>query len=257
MLFKLEIKNGLKSMMLWAVSMSALFVIYIFFYTMLQADIQSYLQMIPSSMVALLGGADLGTFLGFMSFVLRILILALGTYGLWLGINVNVRETRLGTNDFLFTKPISWSAIYIQKVCGGLLLITLSSLTQGFISWLTIAGLGIEISAADLFLLFLGLTLTTVLLFAAGVLIGIVVVKIRSAISAALISMSICFAWDIAINLAAEPGFAYFSPLKWFDFAGMLTNQGIDPLQVSIGIVVFVLCLGGGFQLFTHRQLEV
>lgn len=173
----------------------------------------------PKILRAMFGvGGDLTSALGWYGCIYYWVTMLTNSYAVYLGVSCVAKERAQGTAEYLFTKPVSRSAVVCAKavacVCNLLMLAVLSGLCNYFTSILPLGGLeqrgAVLTTTTGLFLT--ELTLFSIASLASGLT--------RSYKGAVRLGAGILVAF-YGISIAAEylefPVLYYFTPLKYFD----------------------------------------
>lgn len=124
---KFELKQEIKSALLWGILLAGLLVFFNLFYPSFKEEADAFNEMIklfPKEVMAGIGINidNLFTLEGYYSYVNNYLNLALGIYGLSLALKTHSREKMNTASDFLFSKPMSKTKIFINKVLANVIL---------------------------------------------------------------------------------------------------------------------------------------
>lgn len=130
MIIKLELKNHLKSLLIWIFVLSILIIgIASFLPSMETESMQSLVNMkiegIPESVLAAFGISNMPNFgkpSVMYGYIYQYINLAIGIYMVLLGGNILVGEESDGTIEYLYAQPISRKKIYIEKLLAGIII---------------------------------------------------------------------------------------------------------------------------------------
>ena len=148
-----------------------------------------------------------------------------------------------GTSAYLFTKPVNREQIVMAKVIASIVNLLVFSIFCGSCSYIMIvlpAG-GLEQPGAA-FTTTVGLFLTQLMFFAAGLLITSLVKKYNSAVQIGTVFLLASYVVAITAQYADMPQLDYFSPLRYFDVYEV-TLSGIRIPRLITAIVLISLCI--------------
>ncbi|NMB03792.1 MAG: ABC transporter permease subunit [Tissierellia bacterium] len=258
--FRHEWAWHLKLLRGWLIAILGTLGLFLTFYPAFQMgmdDLNALLQGFPPEF--LLGfGLDIttfGTYSGYMAYIYTFIQLLLGILSLMSGMYLLGREKLNRTSDFLFSKPISRSKLWLQKVSVGLIGLLL---INGLIG-LVIYGIGIVLDLEmdrALFQILGSSSLLQLIFFFLGALLTIIKKRVQSVTGPAT-SISFGFYFMLIIGrLLEDDKISRISLYGLFDPAQVQRN-GIDQtnLLISLGLV-FVLA-GISYWRFIKMDLEV
>ena len=263
-IFKYEFKMYAKSIIIWAISIILLLVIFMAFYPAFSKDASMLDKMLANYPPELLkafgmsGTLSLATVLGYFAFIFTFLQLCLAVQAANYGFSILSIEEREFTADYLMSKPVSRSQIVIAKFCAALLALTITNAVAWAGSFLAI-DLFRDGKAYDVDHLIL--LLSTIILFqlfflTVGMVISVMVRRIRSVLS---FSLGLAFGTYILNTVRAIVGgetLGYFSPFYHFDPAVILDKGTLNLPMVSISVLVGILAIVATFVLYTRRDIN-
>jgi ABC-2 type transport system permease protein len=260
-MFLHELKAYRKSIIIWACSMAALAVMYIFIFSGMASEIENFKSMLnslPEVVKKLLSlyVDSISTLEGFYSFVFVYVVLCGAIQAMNLGVAIVSKEVREKTADFLLTKPVSRKEILTYK-----LLAALASLIITNILYLLItipAALTVKSEFSMKIFLMISITLLFVqLMFASlGVIVSVIAGKIKSVIS---ISLSTVFGFFIIGALGSVIGdkaARYLSPFKYFDYAYIVQNAAYETSFIIIGIIFVIASVAASYLVYVKKDIH-
>jgi len=259
-IFLHELKAYRKSIIIWACSMAALAVMYIFIFSGLSGDIEAFkniLKSMPEVVRKLLSIYidSISTLEGFYSFVFVYVVLCGAIQAMNLGISIVSKEVREKTADFLLTKPVSRARILTSK-----LLAALASLVITNIIYLLIT-VPITLTVKSEFSMKIFLMITATLFFvqlmfiSLGVIVSVIAGKIKSVIS---ISLSTVFGFFIISMLGSvfgDKAVRYISPFKYFDLAYIVKNAAYETSFIIVGIIFVIAAIAASYLVYVKKDI--
>jgi ABC-2 type transport system permease protein len=142
-LLKHELKQNLKSFVIWAGTMNVFIFVFMLMFTLFKdqmAELSEYMASFEQFLAAFgMGGLDLATVEGFFGAdASMILLIGGGMYATSLGLNALLNEEKEKTADFLLTKPVSRTNIFFSKYSMAIIYIISFNILSMFITWLSI-----------------------------------------------------------------------------------------------------------------------
>jgi ABC-2 type transport system permease protein len=260
-IFLHELKAYRKSVIIWAFSMSALAVLYIFLFKGIGGDIEAFrvfLKNMPDVMKKAFNiyVDSISKLEGFYSFVFSFVILCGAIQAMNIGTAIVSKELREKTADFLMTKPVSREKILTSK-----LLAAFSTLAITNIIYLVLTVSVAEIVVGNFSLkLFLMLSFTLffvqLMFMALGIIISVIAGKIKSVIS---ISLSTVFGFYIIGTLGSvfgEEAVRYISPFRYFDMAYIIKNAAYETSFVIVAATFVIAAIAGSYWVYVKKDVH-
>ncbi|SHH73325.1 ABC transporter permease subunit [Clostridium grantii] len=263
-IFKYEMKMYGKSIIIWSLSMIGLIVMYMLFFSAFAADaalMDKILENYPPELLKAFGmdgSLSLSTVLGYFSFVFVFVQLCVAiqssNYGFHL---LSVEESEL-TADFLMSKPVSRTKIFMSKFFAAFTSLTITN----FFIWLGSFGAimlftdGAEYNGEYLIKLLLTTFLFQLFFLSVGMFISMCVKKVRSVLS---YSMALSFGLYILNSLRSIIGgeiLGLISPFYHFEPATILASGEYDFMLVGINVGIIVISIIGSYILYLKRNIH-
>ena len=262
-IFMHEFRIRLRSVLIWSLSIAALV---IFFFSIFPAfadqaaTLNQLLAKFPPALLEAFGMTriDMSSVMGFYAFVFVFIQLCLaiqaGNFGFGL---VSVEEAEL-TADFLLTKPVSRVRVLTNKLLAALSALLLTDVVvwiASFVAILIFHG-SREYDTSTLILLMLSIILFQLFFLAVGLVISLLVKRIRSVTPW---SMGLGFGTYI---LAAFTGvfkdvkLEYLTPFKHLDPAYFVKNGAYDTPLLLLNVAITIISLAASYWLYTRRDIQ-
>lgn len=260
-IFLHELKSYTKSIIIWACSMAALAVMYIFIYSGLSNDIGEFIKVLnslPEVVRKLLSiyADSLSTLEGFYSFVFVYIVLCGGIQAMNLGLSIVSKEVRDKTADFLLTKPVSRSEILTAKLLAAVVSLIFTNVLYLVITLPSTLIIKAEFSMKILLMISLTLLFVQLIFLAIGVIVSVLAGRIKSVIS---ISLSTVFGFFIIGSLGSligDEAARYLSPFKYFDLAYILKNAAYETSFVIIGLIFVVVSILLSYMIYIKKDVH-
>jgi ABC-2 type transport system permease protein len=257
-----EFRSRIKSVVSWSIALIAIILIFLSIYpgfanqaTLLNETMSKF----PPALLAAFGlnQVDLSTILGFYSFIFLFTQLCIaiqaGNYGFGL---VSIEETEL-TADFLVSKPVSRSQILISK----LLAAFTSLLITDLVVWVsTIIGLmlfrgGRQYDTTTVVLLLLSLVIFQLFFLSLGLVISLLVKRVRSVTPYAL---GLGFGMYVLAAFSGLEGVSVLeliTAFKHFDPNYIIQHVAYDTPLVLLDLAVIIVSLAVSYWLYLRRDI--
>ncbi len=261
-IFSQEFRARLSSVLIWAISTVAMILVYLVMYPLFadQAETmnRAFQQFPPEFRAAFgLGEIDFSTVMGFFTFVYLFIQLLLAIQASNYGFGMLSVEERELTADFLMSKPVSRSHIFISKLlavlCG--LAITQALVWAASFGFIEAFREGHPYDPALLARLLGGLVPFQLFFFALGMLVSLLVRRIRNVTPYGLglgFGMYLLGAFS---DLLGEAKLEYLTAFKHFNPEYAVTHGHFDPTLVGLNLAVIVLALGLGYVRYLRRDI--
>lgn len=261
--FTFELKQGLRSTLWWCIGLGAVTFLfagamYPLYYDQVSL-IQPMFEAIPDVVLRSLGiNLDiLFTSLGFFSFVMMYLLMIAGMQGILLGLGVIGKELRLKMMDFILTRPMTRSRIFLQKLFAIGIHITITWIVFTGVAYLSIAAFAKETIDMNLFFL-LALSLYAIqwLFLALGTLIATLLRKLKSVIGVGLSVVFALFIMNLMQSIFEEEWLRYLSPFQWFERGYLFANGHFEWPMVMMWGVVTVGSLIAAYLVYVKKDVH-
>ncbi|MBK5210975.1 MAG: ABC transporter permease subunit [Coriobacteriia bacterium] len=261
-IFLRELRTNLKPLILWSVGMILLVLTGMADYSALSSTALSgsLIKDIPASIRALFGfgSFDVTKMSGYFAFLFLYLEITVAFHGVTLGAGIIAKEERLGTAEFLVTKPISRSGILTAKLCAALMNITVLNLVT-LASSLVIVPLYNKNASitAEILRLMVSMFFVQLLFLAIGAVFAAVIKNNGHA--SAIASWFVVFAYAIYVATNLNDGIRFLnilSPFKYFDTASIANGKGLDSLMAMLSLLLVVICSGIAYYAYERRDIH-
>ncbi|XRG78681.1 ABC transporter permease subunit [Rossellomorea sp. GAMAL-10_SWC] len=261
-IFLHELKAYRKSTFIWTASLMA---IVVFFLSLFPAIAKDYVQFskvlegYPEGVRKALGLEieSFGNVLGFYSYVFIYISLCGAIQAMILGTSIISKEVREKTADFLLTKPVTRTKVMSSKIFAG---VASLAITNVFYLVATIM-MAQHVKTADyssksIILLSVSLFITQLLFLGIGILISVVLPKIKAVLS---ISLAIVFGFFVVgMVVATDESNAkrFLSPFKYFEPKYIIAHSKFESnfLFASIGMILVSIIVS--YMIYKKRDIH-
>ncbi|MEI6716503.1 MAG: ABC transporter permease subunit [Candidatus Saccharibacteria bacterium] len=261
-IFKQELSQQRRPALLWIAALCGLSLLFFSVYPAFTKEVTSskvIISNLPSSIRNALdiSLADFFTFFGFYSYIFLFVLLAGSIFAMNLVLSILSKEESAKTTDFLLSKPITRNKILIEKISSSLCVIFLV-----YLAYIMFAFLGSQIitnesfSVKTFFLINFRLILVGLFFFSLGLLLSVLLKKIRSVLT---ISLSVVFAFFI-VNLfgsvIGEDRVRYLTPFKFFDPRYIVSHQSYEINFLIIDLLFIFASIAVSFIIFNKKNIR-
>ena len=229
---------------LWICGIVAMAALYLSVYPAFSKDadtLRNIFNNLPPAMSQIMGVGQmkLFTFMGFFGNVFPIITLVGAIQAASLGLSIVSKESALGMNDFLLTKPQTRGRIFWQKLAAGVVaLITtqvIASITSFFIAKSTGAG---DFSLRE-FLMFWGaFSLIQFFMFSLGLAVSQAVRKLKATAPYALGLSFGLFLLSVLGVLIGDDMIRWLTPFRFVDYRQIVMEGTYSPEHILYGFVL-------------------
>ena len=257
-----EFKTKLRSVLIWSASIAALLFVFISIYTSFSSQSTLLDQMMsnfPRELLIAFGmeNMDWSNVLGFFALVFLFCQICLAIQAANYGFSLVSIEEREWTADFLVAKPVGRARIMTSKLLAALSGLTITNIivcisSFGFISLFKGDR---TYETGPLILLLLSIVAFQLFFLSAGLVISLLVKRIRSVTS---YSMGLAFGMYVLSVFGDMLGTSVLekiTPFKHFDANYILQHGAYDLPLVLISTFVIVISLAGSYALYIKRDI--
>ncbi len=153
--------------------------------------------------------------------------------------------------DFIITKPISRHKIFVSKFLSGLTILTITNIL--YIGTLIL----FEADTKKEFVLSMfSLYFTQLVFYAIGILIAVLLKRIRSVSGVGTAAGIIGFALTAIVSLLEKEKLLIIAPLKYFDPANIYATGSYTAKYVICAIIIFVVCMAVSFTKYCKSDID-
>lgn len=265
-LFSKELRNYLFSLILWTAVITLLVVVTLSVYpTFLQnqSKVMGMISLMPKGALEFKGISnisDLTSLIGFYAVNNVIYMMVLGSiFSIVLGSNILLKEEYQKTADYLLTRPVTRSEVFLTKLALTLLFITI---LNGITSFAGFAGMHLLTKDPFSVRIFLNLSLFTLLL---NFLFGSVGIFLSTLVKRARPITTLCiglviveyFIFTLSKITDSASKFGYVSPFKFVRTDVTTPGYGIDFLHLAYFAGLSVVLLALSYRNYLKKDIYV
>jgi ABC-2 type transport system permease protein len=257
-----ELRAYRKSTMIWTLSLIAVVALFISFFPSFTKDTEEFRKLLEGYPVALREafGINLDNFfsiLGFYCYGLSFVTLCGAIQAMNLGTSIVSKEVREKTADFLLTKPVTRTAVLTNKLLAALISIIITNII--YLAAATL--LAYQVATVDFKVsIFILLSLTVffvqLIFLALGIIISVVVQRIKSVLTVSLATVFAFYFLGMFSSTSGDEVKRYLSPFKYFDTAYIIEKSGYEASFLITGAVVIIIAIGASFFIYAKRDIH-
>ena len=261
-IYRYEFRIRLKSVIIWSIALVAITLVFLSIFPSFAdqaALINEMVAQFPPELLTAFGmnGVDLSTVMGFYSFIFLFaqicLAIQAGNYGFGL---VSIEESEL-TADFLMSKPVSRAQILTSKLLAAFTSLTITNLVMWVVSFTAIALFrnGREYETRLLVLLLLSIVIFQLFFLSVGLVISLLVKRIRSVTP---YSLGLSFGMYALSTFSGVQGVAVLeliTPFKHFYPNDIIQHGAYDTPLVLLNASIIVVSLAISYWLYIRRDI--
>lgn len=261
-IFLHELKTYRKSTLIWAASISALIVVFLYMYTSFSKDMSStskLLEKIPAAYRAALNLSLKNFFdiFGFYAYLLTFVILAASVQAMNIGVGIISKEITGKTADFLLSKPVSRAKVMASKILAGLVILIFCNIIFTLVAYFFARVIDTAGFSAKIFLLLtFTVFLTQIMFLALGILLSVLIPKIKSVVSVSLPAVFTFYVIGIISTLFKNQDLRYITPFKYFNTDYIIANGRYETNFLVIGLLVIVVSLVVSFIIYLGKDVR-
>ena len=262
-IYSREIKDKLKSAMIWSFSLFLLVLLFMSLYPGFATDEtiwEMVLENYPEVMLKAMGmtGVNMATVIGFFTFCMLFAQICFAVQASIYGFSILSEEERDMTADFLLTKPIRRSKVFFSKLAAALTALVITNAAFWGSTYLCISLFnGGHKYDPKVFAQMLSVLILFQLFFlGVGMVISVSVKKIKSVLS---YSMGLAFGMYIVSasgSIIGEERLSYITPFKYFEPNSFITEGGYETAMIIICSAVIVVSISAAFFLYNRRNIR-
>lgn len=261
-MFLHELKAYRKSTIIWTCSLVVLVVFFLSIYPAFSREAATFKKLLegfpePVRKAFGLSVDSMSSILGFYSYLFLYITLCGAIQAMNLGTSIVSKEVREKTADFLLSKPVTRANIMTSK-----LLAALTSILITNIVYLAVASTMATIVKTEdynykiFFMLSLTLLFVQLMFLALGVIVSVVVPKIKSVLPISLGTVFGFFIIGMLASTTGEGAMRYLTPFKYFDTNYIIKNSNYEAVFIVIEIIFIIAAITASYFIYSKKDIH-
>lgn len=248
--------------MIWAISLSVGVIFFLSMFSAFSSDVDAMVNVLKHFPPAIrnafrLSQGNLFTIYGFLAYLLTFMTLAGAIQAMNLGVGIVSKEESGKTADFLLSKPITRTKVMTGKLLAAVTLVLLTNAV--FVSVSLITGEAVSktnINESKYVLIALTMLLIQLFFLAFGILLSVIIPKIKSVIGVSLPTVFAVFFIGMLGSILDNENIKYLSPFKYYDTNYIINHTAYDPKYLMIEAAFIVAAIIAGYVLYVKKDIK-
>lgn len=261
-IYRHEFRARLRSVLIWSLALTFLIVFYFSLFPAFAdqaALMNEMMAKFPPELRAAFGldNMNLSTVLGFYSFIFLFVQLCLAIQASFYGFGlVSIEESEL-TADFLLSKPVSRPKVLTSKLLAAFTCLTITNLVVWVSSFATISLFrgGRDYEARTLLLLLLSIAIFQLFFLSVGLLISLLVKRVRSVTPYALGLAFGAYILSAFSGVFGDVALELITPFKHLDPTFIVQQGAFDTPLLLVDVAVSIVALVASYWLYIRRDI--
>jgi ABC-2 type transport system permease protein len=262
-IFKREFKLKLVSALIWSVSIFGIIILFMSVYSAFAQStdmIDMIMQNYPKELLQAFGmsGVDIGSVAGYFTMCMLFVQLALAVQSSIYGFSILSEEERDMTADFLLTRPITRTRVFLTKTLAAFcaLLITWAFTIGSTFMNVELFRAGKDYDSTILVKMTVFMILFQLFFFSVGMLVSVILKKIKSVLPYAMGLSFGMYMISTVGSIIGEDTLGYITPFKYFEPNYLIINGNYDTLMVVICCSVIAAAMVSSYILYIRRNVH-
>lgn len=257
-----ELKAYRKSTILWTCIMAAVIAFFLALFPAFikdVADTRKLFETLPESVRKAIGLSleNFFTLMGFYSYVFSYVVLCGAIQAMNLGTSIISKEVRDKTADFLLTKPVSRKKIMTAKLLAALTSLVITDIFLIAAAIIVVSAVKSEPYSMKVFLMISATLFFIQLMFMSlGVIISVIVPKIRSVLPISLGTVFGFFFINMFGSLIGDKATRYITPFLYFDSAYIMKNAAYEISFIIVEVVFIIAAVGASYLIYSKKDIH-
>ncbi|PLR99243.1 ABC transporter permease subunit [Bacillus sp. T33-2] len=261
-IFMHELKVYRKSTIIWSLSLIVIIILFMSMYSSFASDAEEFIKILENYPEAIKNAFGLNqenffTILGFYSFPISFITLCAAIQAMIIGTSIVSKEAREKTADFLLTKPVTRTEVLTAKLLAALVSIVVTYIFY-FVaaSYVALQVKTDNFSLKIFFLLSLTILFIQLIFLALGVIISVMVQKIKSVLTVSLATVFAFYFLGLFSDTTGDEVKRYFSPFKYFDTTYIMKHSSYEASFLIAGAVIIIVAIAASYVVYLKKDIH-
>jgi ABC-2 type transport system permease protein len=261
-IFLHEMRAYRKSTIIWTVSLMLIVVLFMSMFPAFSKDAENFTKLLEGYPQAVRDafGINLENFfsiLGYYCYALTFITLSGAIQAMNLGTSIVSKEVREKTADFLLTKPVTRTTVLTNKLLAALVSIMITNVfyiaAASFMAFQTKTE---DFSYSTFLLLSLTMFFVQLIFLALGIIISVLVPRIKSVLSISLGTVFAFYFLGMISSTTGDEAKRYISPFKYFDTAFIMENSSYEAPFLIVGLVFILITIIVSYIIYRNKDIH-
>lgn len=262
-MFLHELKAYRKSTIVWSITLAVVVILFLSMFPAFSSNAEELRKLLGSLPLALRNAIGLsldsiGSLLGFYSTLPFLYISLCGAIqAMNLGTSIVSKEVREKTADFLLTKPVSRVQIMTAKLSAALTSLVITNVIYILVASIMASVISSQAFSMKLFLLISATLFFLQLIFLAlGVIVSVVVRKIKSVLPVSLGTVFGFFFIGMFGSAIGDNNLRYITPFKFYDPAYIIKNASYETSFIILEVGLITLAIIASYVIYVKKDID-
>jgi ABC-2 type transport system permease protein len=257
-----ELRAYRKSTFIWSVSLMVLVLFFMSMFPSISKDAEEFKKLLEGYPLAVRKalGLEMNYFfsvIGFYSYSFLYISLLGAIQAMNLGISIVSKEVREKTADFLLTKPVTRTEILTAKLLAAITALLLTNIAFIIASSIVINHVALNDFNDKVFLLIsFTLLYLQIIFLAIGIIISVLVRKIKSVLTVSLATVFTFFIIAMISSTSGDDIQRYLSPFKYFDPGFIMKNSHYEVTFMLVGGFIVIMSIVVSYLVYNKKNIH-
>lgn len=257
-----ELKAYRKSTIIWTISLIAIMGLFLSFFPSIARDADDFKKLLagyPEEIKKAIGFTveSITSILGYYSYVFLYITLCGAIQAMNIGTSILSKEVREKTADFLLTKPVTRINIMTQKLLAAVTQLVITNIVYLLAAFIMVSNIAIDdFNKKTFFMVSITLFFLQLIFLALGVIVSIILSKIKSVIPISLGSIFTFFIISMIGSSKGEEAIRYITPFQYFNAPYIIKNSSYETSYMILGIVFIIIAITASYVIYSRKDVH-
>ncbi|MDP1809716.1 MAG: ABC transporter permease subunit [Actinomycetota bacterium] len=261
-IFLHELRAYRRSTIIWTVALAALIMLFMMLFPAFTKDVAETKKIIgglPQAVRDALGIqlTDFFTIFGFYAYLFSFVVLTGAIQAMNLGTSIISKEDSGKTAEFLLTKPVTRPQVMTAKLLAALTTLAFTNVVYLFAAGTAAGAAAKEPFSMKIFIMVsLTLFFVQLMFLALGVLVSVIMPKIKSVIAVSLPVVFAFFIIGVIGSILDNEASRYASPFKYYDTPYIVKHGAYEWRFIVIEIIFVIVAVAASYVIFAKKDIR-
>lgn len=257
-----ELKAYRKFTIIWTVALVSLIILFLSMFPSISKEAEEFKKVMegfPEALKLALGLSveNIGSIIGFYSYIFLYISLIGAIQAMILGTSIVSKEVREKTADFLLTKPVTRTKIMTSKILAALTSLVITNVFYLIAASVIASMVETKEYSTKIFLLIsLTLFFIQIMFMALGIIVSVVVPKIKSVLPLSLGTVFALFIIGALASTTGDDALRYLSPFKYFELNYIVQNSSYEASFMMVAIGLITVAISGSYYIYSRKDIH-